>query len=476
MPNIHKLNNPIRPILSAIGTFNYNCAKLLVPILNPLTQNDYTVKNSIEFANILSDLKFTEPIFLASFDVKSLFTNIPLDETIDICIKECERLNIVPFDLTKKEFKTFLDISVRESNFIFGDQLFKQVDGVAMGSPLGPTLANLFLCYHEEKWLSDCPEEFKPLKYSRYVDDCLVIFKNKEQASKFLDYLNNKHKNISFTAEFEANNSIPFLDICITKDEGKLLTGVYRKQTYTGLGLNYHSFVPMLFKINSIKTLLHRAYNICSTWQLFHLEIEKLRKYFHKNCYPREVIDKHIKRFVSSKFTKQVKTEDKETKYIKLPFQGHFSYQLRNDMSNLFRKHCPDVNFRFIFTNKNTIGSLFKVKDPIPNALCSNIVYCYKCSDCMSRYIGSTCRNLKIRISEHMGISYRTNTPITTPSFSRIREHSMSCNHPIREQDFSIKFRANFTKDLRIAESLFILKEKPEINGNELATRLAIFS
>ena len=100
-----------------------------------------------------------------------------------------------------------------------------------------------------------------------------------------------------------------------------LSTDVYRKNTYTGLGLNFHSFVPMLFKINSIKTLLHRAYNIYSTWQKSHEEIERLRKYFCMNSYPRDLIDKHIKRFISSKFASgRHESNEKETKYIKLPF------------------------------------------------------------------------------------------------------------------------------------------------------------
>ena len=229
--------------------------------------------------------------------------------------------------------------------------------------------------------------------------------------------------------------------------------------------------------MNSIKTLLHRAYSICSTWQKFHEEVEKLKHYFNMNCYPKSLVDKHIKKFVSSKFTvNNAEIEDKEIKYITLPFLGHFSYQLRNTLSNVLKKYFPDVNYRFIFVNRNTIGSLFRVKDPIPTSLCSNIVYCFKCPDCMSRYIGSTSRNLKIRISEHIGVSFRTNTQITRPSFSRIREHASSCNNSINEQDFSIKFRASCFSDLRIAESLMIMKEKPEINGNELATRLLIFS
>ena len=133
--------------MSAIGTFNYNCAKFLVPLLNPLTHNDFTVKNSIEFAKELSTFRFTDPIYLASFDVKSLFTNIPLEETIDICVAECERLKIVPFNLTKKQFRSLLELSVKESIFIFSDQLYSQHDGMAMGSPLGPTFANIFFVF-----------------------------------------------------------------------------------------------------------------------------------------------------------------------------------------------------------------------------------------------------------------------------------------------------------------------------------------
>ena len=477
-PKIHKQNCPVRPILAATGTFNYNCAKFLVPILTPLTTNEFTVKNSIEFAKELNSFKFNDSLFLASFDVKSLFTNIPLAETIDICVKECDRLNLVPYNLTSKQFKSLLELAVKESIFIFDDQLYLQLDGVAMGSPLGPTLANAFLCYHEKKWLADCPTEFKPIKFNRYVDDCFLAFKSKEHATKFLEYVNSKHNSISFTSEFEIDNSLPFLDILITKEFGSLSTNVFRKETYTGLGLNYDSYVPYLFKINSIKTLLHRAYNICNSWHNFHCELEKLREYFYINCYPKHLIDKQIKRFISNKFNHNQTIVDisKEVKYVTLPFQGHFSYQLRNNLSCLLKKYIPDVQFRFIFTNRNTLGSLFKTKDSIPNLLCSKVVYCFCCRNCKLRYLGSTFRNLKIRISEHKGVSYRTNTQITNPSFSKIREHTLNCNHTINEQDFSIKYRASCNSDLRIAESLFIMKEKPELNSNELATKLLIFT
>ena len=101
--------------------------------------------------------------------------------------------------------------------FIFNGELYKQIDGVAMGSPLGPTFANIFLCFHERNWLDSCPSEFKPVVYRRYVDDTFVIFREKWQANRFLEYLNSKHRNIGFTMEAETEGKLAFLDLLIGK-------------------------------------------------------------------------------------------------------------------------------------------------------------------------------------------------------------------------------------------------------------------
>ena len=78
-------------------------------------------------------------------------------------------------------------------------QHYKQVDGVAMGSPLEPTLANLFLVYYESKWFENCPQQFKTQFYHRYVDDIFVMFKKRDQI--FLRYINSHHRNIKFTCK-----------------------------------------------------------------------------------------------------------------------------------------------------------------------------------------------------------------------------------------------------------------------------------
>ena len=89
--------------------------------------------------------------------------------------------------------------AVKSSSSIFNNVFYRQTHGVSMGSPLGPTLANLFLASHEINWLANCPLQFKPKVYRRYVDDLFVMFESKDHVKKFFKYLNSRHPNIKFT-------------------------------------------------------------------------------------------------------------------------------------------------------------------------------------------------------------------------------------------------------------------------------------
>ena len=100
---------------------------------------------------------------MASLDIDSLFTIIHLDETIDICVDNLYNDNENPTNIPKHDFRNFLNIAAKESFFLFNDKYCKQVDGVAMGSPLGPTIANIFMCSFESIWLRDYPNNFKPV-------------------------------------------------------------------------------------------------------------------------------------------------------------------------------------------------------------------------------------------------------------------------------------------------------------------------
>ena len=205
----------MRPILSAIGTVSYCLAKFLFPILAPITNGPFSIINSFDFNKELLDQNAS--LVMDSLDVDALFTSIPLDETINIGVNELFKNSNEISKLSKTDVHDLLNLATKESLFLFDGEYYYQTDGVAMGSPLGPTLANLFMSYHEQIWLDECPLEFKPKFYRRYVDDIFILGENIEHIVKFKEYLNSKHQNINFTSELECNGKSPFLDNLIDR-------------------------------------------------------------------------------------------------------------------------------------------------------------------------------------------------------------------------------------------------------------------
>ena len=133
-----------------------------------------------------------------------------------------------------------------------------------MGSPLDPILANIFLSHHEKNWLNKCLIEFKPSFYRRYVDDIFVLFESLESSHSFREYMSSKHQNINFTVEQRNIGSLSFLDVQICRKNGKFVTSVYRKPTFSGVFTNYHqkSFIPMYQNRGLLHTLLHRSFSV----------------------------------------------------------------------------------------------------------------------------------------------------------------------------------------------------------------------
>ena len=136
------------------------------------------------------------------FDAENLFPNIPVHETININIYYLfTHDDIAIVGLGKKLFRSLLELTVTNALFIFNSGLYKQMGGLGMGQPLGPTFANIFMCFHEQNWLEQCPSEFAPILYKRYIDDTFVLFKDKSHVHLFLNYLNGQHTSINFTME-----------------------------------------------------------------------------------------------------------------------------------------------------------------------------------------------------------------------------------------------------------------------------------
>ncbi|XP_057293867.1 uncharacterized protein LOC130622418 [Hydractinia symbiolongicarpus] len=454
-----------RPILSAIGTPTYKLAKFLVPKLVSLTINDYTVKDSFSFA---SEIVQQNPnCYMASFDVNSLFPNIPLHETIDIIINEIES-NCID-GIPKKDLKHLHTLATTESIFVFNGVYYKQIDGVAMGSPLGPTLVNIFMCHYENIWLKNCPSEFKPIYYRRYVDDIFVLFESREHVQNFYEYINSRHQNIKFTFEEECDKVLPFLDVCVMREGDSFVTNVYRKPTFSGVYTNFSSFIPMEYKHGLIFSLLYRCYHLCSDLNKFHVEISQLKTILGRNGYPSKVFEFFLRIFKSRNYEpkEQVSLAPKKELFLVLPVLGKITLQIRTRLHRLFKQKLAHCNVKLIFFSKRRLRNCFAFKDRIPESLRSGLVYCFKCSGCNATYYGKTKRHFKVRMSENLGISALTGKRVKPgPQASAVLEHLMFCNNsPASFHNFSVLAEESKDFKLTLMESLLIERDRPILNN-----------
>ena len=116
-----------------------------------------------------------------------------------------------------------------QENIFFHQSTLHATRWCPMGGSISPTLANIFLCHHEENWIDNYPPEVKPIFYRRYVDNTFVLINNPLQIQQFLQYLNNQHSRMKFTLKSERNNAIAFSNINIVKHDDSFATNLYRK-------------------------------------------------------------------------------------------------------------------------------------------------------------------------------------------------------------------------------------------------------
>ena len=495
LPKVHKEN--------ACNTPGYGIAKYLVPIISPITTNCYTVKDSFSFSKEISGFN-AKGLFMASFDVKSLFTNIPLHETIEIILfelfdnpendsnillgsneeklLECKLFNRNGESCfyTRDAFKELLELATLDNHFFFNTVIYKQIDGVAMGSPLGPTLANVFMCHMEKKWLQACPSHFKPILYRRYVDDTFLLFTEESHIDLFLQFLNSQHRNISFTCDKEVNNVLPFLDIKIKRGADNFSTSIYRKPTFTGLLSKFYDFSPIQYKENLISTLVCRAYRISSDYFSFDTEINFLKSILQKNGYPLKFIEKHIHRMLKNLHKpfgqETVLNYDvpKPIVYFTTYYLGDISKNLSKDIKCLLGECFPQVHLRMLFKSCNTIGSSFSFKDKMPEECLSNLVYKYTCDRCRAFYIGKTELQFRCRVCQHLGISPRTGEAVSKVA-SEIRDHCLKCKTHINTDNFVVLDRLQSQHGILLLESLHQKIKKPTIGIHQQSTPLLCF-
>ena len=289
LPKIHKDGIPLRSIVSNRGSECYPLSRFLMDIISPLTgKSSLYVKNSAQFVERIIDV----PIHsnqMVSLDEASLFTKVPTDETLAVVRDKLatdlllEERTCIPIDNLIEMF-TFC---VETTYFGMGSNIYRQEEGLAMGSPLSPVLANIYMEYFEEMALGST--SLKPSMWLRYVDDTFILWPHQEYVQILLDHVNSIRPFIQFTMEKEQDNKLLFLDVLVTSTVQRFRSSVYHKPPYTGQYLNFNFHHPYTVKKGIIRCLQHRAKTISSHTDTYQEEIISLRHNIHRNNYSEHI-------------------------------------------------------------------------------------------------------------------------------------------------------------------------------------------
>ena len=179
--------------------------------------------------------------------------------------------------------------------------------------------------------------------------------------------MSSKHQNITFTIEKKNVGSLSFLEVKICRKSGKFVISVYRKPTFSAVFTNYESFISTYQQRGLLHTLLHRSFSMRCDFKTFHFEIYHLKTILIKNNYPLNFIDSCIKSFLNKLYTPKVVVPNvpKRNVFVKLPFLGSTSFQIRKKLQKLFSDKLMSCNLKIVFTSPVRIKSFFTFKSKL---------------------------------------------------------------------------------------------------------------
>ena len=400
LPKLHKPNTPMRPIVTFINTPTEKLSKCINNFFSKIIQYKpkHAVLNSKEITNEISNTTLPKSYILASFDITNLYTNVPLQDTIDIT------KNILKDNLNnEKDIKNITKIieHCTEQNICtFKNKTYKMIDGLPMGSPLSGLLANIYVEHIEDKILN-LPEAKNVIMWKRYVDDILIIWTGTLQELKnFHDSINTIDHKIKFTIETEENNKINFLDLTLNKsNNGQITYNIYRKPTNAECIIPYDSHHSTQNKFAALHSMINRAYTLPLSDQTRHTEIEKIRNIAQTHNFPEKTINKIINKIKNKTMIQSLgygtntTIDNNNITFRKFTYAG----QINEKISKTLKKY----NIHPIHKTNNSISDILHNYKDKTEKWNKNGVYKIYCKECEATYIGETGRKLSTRLQEH---------------------------------------------------------------------------
>ena len=224
----------------------------------------------------------------------NLFTQVPITDALRVIEERLtgdqslESRTNIPVPLLVE----LVELCLRSSYFQFQDSFYDQTDGAAMGSPLSPIVANLYLEHLEEEVIQSAP--LQPKLWRRYVDDTFVIWSHgQDELHHFHQHLNSQYPSIKFTMEEEKDHKIAFLDVLVTRNGDRLATLVYRKPTHTIRYIPFHSNHHPKTITGVMRGMRDRAHRVCDPSSRPN-ELQHLNEVFQANGFPAYLVKKTL--------------------------------------------------------------------------------------------------------------------------------------------------------------------------------------
>ena len=387
LAKVHKSKEkpPMRPVLSMPGSAYHKVAVKVAEWLSVVPECRINASTK-SISDSLKEIVLEEDEEVISFDVKSLYTNVPVKEAIQVCT---ELLYNMPEEkrppVDRETFATLTEIASCNVIMLTHDGYYKQKDGLAMGSPPAPHLAN--------GWLSDKDGTIRgnAKLFARYMDDIIREIK-RAKIDKKLEEINSLHENLKFTIEREEKGTLPFLDMLIIHDKNRLSSTWYNKPTDTGLIMNFHALAPKRYKRSVVSGFVYRIHRACSSWRYFHESLEKAKRVLEHNQYPPNFYEPIIKETLESIIRKEYDTEEKlhhskesEGRSAKVPIIIQYRGKCTEDYARALHKCKAPCTIVMTLRKLKTV--LPSLKPSVDKMFKSGVVYKIMCSRCKACYV-----------------------------------------------------------------------------------------
>ena len=450
-------NYPMRIVVSTIGTPSYGISQHLVTLIQPtLNNNDTRLCNSATFVRKSREWNISPEEVQVSYDVINLYPSVPLGEATNVIL---DLLNSDPdlrsrTKLTLQEIRSLILICISKCYFLWNDEIHELRNSGPIGLSLMVVLAEGFLQVLEAKAMEDALYHQPPieiLSFQRYVDDSHARFKDNNSAVMFQSILNNQHKDIQYTIDFEKDKTLEFLDIrIINNGTGKYDFDIYRKEAITNVQVRPESSHDPKILQGIFKGFIHRALTICST-KYVQSELEFLIQIFVENGFKEKELKKII-REVKSKLKQSESNRNNNTENDSNEIKQTITLPWIPTISPKLKKAYRKAGFKVVFKSPKNIQTILtsKNKSKLPKNSFPG-VYEIPCSCGKTPYRGETKMKISTRSTQH-----KENVRKEKWDNSAIALHSKQCDGTVLfEETKTVKVIHN-RFDRKVRESLEI--------------------